>query len=398
MREAPAFATSAVERGRGALGLLTFPGAVATSGAVGGLILGFTQRWQELVVIGLVCLLALLVALAWTWGRVALAVDFALHRSRVTAGQPASGRVLLRNTARRFVFPAVMELAVGKGRAEFTLPALDHDEEFEQLFDIPTSRRGVIQVGPVSSVRTDPLHLMRRVQQWSESVDLFVHPVTVPLANDSAGYLRDVEGVTTQDLSSSDVSFHALREYVPGDDRRAIHWRTTARVGKLMVRQFEETRRSHLLIVLPTGLASYADEHELELAVSVAGSLARHAFQEERECTVYVDGGALRSDNAMLMLDRLAEIEVREGTTLVRDLARRAVTEVPHASVCALLAGSETDVSDLRAAHKRLPGAVTTFALRCSRGGALNRRRIGDLTMLDVPELTALPRAMRSVA
>ena len=36
------------------------------------------------------------------------------------------------------------------------------------------------------------------------------------------GVLRDIEGAVTQDLSSSDVAFHALRDYVPGDDRRAL--------------------------------------------------------------------------------------------------------------------------------------------------------------------------------
>ena len=35
----------------------------------------------------------------------------------------------------------------------------------------------------------------------------------------TVGFIRDIEGATTQDLSSADVSFHALREYVPGDDR-----------------------------------------------------------------------------------------------------------------------------------------------------------------------------------
>ena len=35
----------------------------------------------------------------------------------------------------------------------------------------------------------------------------------------------DVEGVASEKLTSSDVSFHALRDYEPGDDRRAVHWR-----------------------------------------------------------------------------------------------------------------------------------------------------------------------------
>ncbi|HEY9564008.1 MAG TPA: DUF58 domain-containing protein, partial [Nocardioides sp.] len=232
-------------------------GWVAIVAAVMGIGLGFSQGWTELRVLGLVCLVLLLLALVWVLGRTSYEVDFDLHRQRVVAGETASGRVVIRNRGRRALFPTRIELNVGKGRAHFMLPSLARDEEHEQLFDVPTRRRGVITIGPVASVRSDPLGLLRRTQRWADSVDLHVHPVTVPLTNDSTGFIRDIEGVTTQELSSSDVSFHALREYQPGDDRRAIHWRTTARVGRLMVRQFEETRRAHLLVVLPTHL----DDH-----------------------------------------------------------------------------------------------------------------------------------------
>ena len=79
----------------------------------------------------------------------------------------------------------------------------------------------------------------------------------------------------TTDLSSADVSFHALRDYVPGDDRRHIHWKTTARTNKLMVRQFEETRRAHLAISLSINTEEYASEDEFELAISAAASIGR---------------------------------------------------------------------------------------------------------------------------
>ena len=71
-----------------------------------------------------------------------------------------------------------------------------------------------------------------------------MHPLLVSLAGASSGLLRDLEGQATRDLSDSDLSFHALRDYVAGDDRRYIHWRTTARRGSLMVKQFEDTRRT----------------------------------------------------------------------------------------------------------------------------------------------------------
>ena len=42
----------------------------------------------------------------------------------------------------------------------------------------------------------------------------------------------------------------ALREYQPGDDLRHVHWKSTAKTGRLMVRQYEESRRSRMAVVL----------------------------------------------------------------------------------------------------------------------------------------------------
>ncbi len=95
----------------------------------------------------------------------------------------------------------------------------------------------------------------------------------------------------TTELSSADVSFHALRDYVPGDDRRHIHWKTTARTNKLMVRQFEETRRAHLAISLSINTDEYDSGPEFEMAISVAASIGRQAIREQRELDVLTQKG-----------------------------------------------------------------------------------------------------------
>ena len=121
-------------------------------------------------------------------------------------------------------------------------------------------------VGPVRTVRGDPLGLITRRQAWSDPDLLYIHPRIVRVSASNLGFLRDVEGGATQDFSSSDVSFHALRDYIAGDDRRSIHWRTTAHAGKLMVRQFEEIRRAHLLIMLDLSEEAWESADEFEEA------------------------------------------------------------------------------------------------------------------------------------
>ncbi|WNY34530.1 DUF58 domain-containing protein [Curtobacterium flaccumfaciens] len=100
--------------------------------------------------------------------------------------------------------------------------------------------------------------------------------------------MRDLEGQATTDLSPSDIAFHAIREYMPGDDPRTIHWKSTAKSGALMVRQFEDTRRSHLVVALGIARGEFADDEEFELAVSAAASLGARAIRDGREVSVVV--------------------------------------------------------------------------------------------------------------
>jgi hypothetical protein len=134
----------------------------------------------------------------------------------------------------------------------------------------------------VSVRRGDPLGLFERAHDRRQAVDLYVHPQTTALEGLSLGHLRDLEGLPVQHLARDDVSFHALREYQPGDDLRHVHWKSTARVGEVMVRQYEETRRSHFVVGLSTLPDEYREAAEFELAISVAGSIGLRALRDSR--------------------------------------------------------------------------------------------------------------------
>src|SRR5690606_37402056 len=89
-------------------------------------------------------------------------------------------------------------------------------------------------------------------------------------------------------LTSSDDAFHTLREYQSGDDRRNIHWRSTAKTATYMVRQFEPTPRSHLGVAMSLSTVDFASEDEFELAVSVVGSLGVRAVRDGQTIAVVV--------------------------------------------------------------------------------------------------------------
>lgn len=365
---------------------------------VGAWVAGLALGWLEVLVGAVVLTVALLAAIGFVLGRLRYEVALTLTQARVTVGDPAVGRLDVRNAAARPILPSVMELPVGRGTAAFPVPRLRGGGSHEEIFRIPTRRRGVITVGPVKSVRADPIGLLRREVTWTDEQELFVHPQVKNLAGSSTGYLRDLEGRVTTDITDSDVSFHALREYVAGDDLRHIHWKTTARTGTLMVRQFEETRRSHLAVLLSTRAEDYASDEEFELAVSVCASLGLQAIKEDRGVTVLVQSGSLRGDHHTRLLDDLSRVELEPSRRALVDLARAAGSTAADASVIAFVLGSRVTPTELRSASARLPVGVNVMAIQCVPGANLSRHTIAEVGVLTLGRLGDLPIALKKMS
>jgi uncharacterized protein (DUF58 family) len=368
---------------------------VSLAAAVPGLAFG----WVELVSAGLTGLLVLLGAIVFVLGRNTYRVQVEVAADRVVVGEAAYARLVVANAGGRTVLPARMEVPVGRNVVGFPLPRLAPGAEHDELLEIPTSRRSVIIVGPVRSVRGDPFGLLGRTVTWTDPRTVFVHPRTVRLDEAATGFLRDLEGVPTSIISTSDISFHALREYMPGDDRRHVHWKSTARSvdGTIMVRQFEDTRRNHLAIALDDLAAGYTDEPDFELAVSVCGSLGVHALQMEQDLTLTA-AATLPSGTRTRLLDGLSRLELRRqghDFSLVTDgLVQRARS----VSTVALITGGQTPVDAVRRAADRFPPDVRVLAIRAGGGAEAAHRAVGRLRLLTIGSLDDLPRLLRRAA
>lgn len=361
-------------------------------------IIGWMLRITELKVLAVALAVPLVIAALFVLGRSAYRVTLDLSSPRVVVGERAIGRIEVASAARRTMLPSRIELAVGSATAQFLVPRLAPDAVHEELFAIPTRRRAVLTVGPVRSVRDDPLGLMRRQVTWAHSQEVYVHPRTARLTALETGYLRDLEGTPSSALTSSDIAFHALREYTVGDDRRHVHWRTTARTGTLMVRQFEETRRSHIVVALANDSDQMADDDELELAVSVAASLSEQTLREEKQLTPLAIGARLRTGTYRQLMDDYTVVTAVRHRHALRDLGRAAAEAAPNASAVLLVVGSGADPTAIMAAGSQLPPGISAVAIRCERGAALRRTRLGHIEHVTVGELEQLPRALRAVA
>lgn len=353
----------------------------------GASLAGVLFSWVEAAVLGFTCLSLVALSLLWSLGRAGHTVALRLANTRVTVGEKALGALTVTNPTSRRLRATKVELCVGAGANSFLCPPLGHGESHEEVFAITTTRRGIVAVGPASTIRGDSLGLVRRVQTWSDATELYIHPRTVAMNASTVGFIRDIEGATTQDLSSADVSFHALREYVPGDDRRAIHWRSTARIGKLMVRQFEETRRSHLLIVLDLDTDAWASDDEFEIGVSAAASMARAALVDAKEVSVHTQAGHLKTPTPMHAMDSLSGVERVLGAERISALTQRAGTEVSQASTAVVISGSRTHLADLHAALTRLPLDMVITGVRIDTDSDFELRTLGNTPVVVAPTL-----------
>ena len=372
------------------VGAVTPTGWAVITLALVGLALAVVFQWVE----ALACALAGVVALVLAAMRVAWrpphVVSIRVPNERIVAGQTAVGEISVRNERARSVRSGIIELPIGTGTGEFVVPPLGAHETWDEMFLISSRHRGLINVGPARAVRSDALGLLRRVRMWDEPVLLHVHPRTVRVPFDATGFQLDVEGVATGKLSSSDVSFHALRDYEPGDDRRAVHWQSTARLGKLIVRQYEETHRSHHVIVLDTSRDAW-DHDAFETAISVAGSLGLANLRESRPVSLTTTEGWLPSGVAMRMLDALSEVKARSFGDLSRRV-REAVAQRPGVSALTLIVGP--NVTDTEAAHlaRLAPIDVPVSIIRIGAEGVRARRDLGRGVLLDCSTLDDLPR------
>jgi uncharacterized protein (DUF58 family) len=366
--------------------------------AVAALVAGRLLGWVELTVLAATISLLLLVSVAFTVGRADLDVEVDLRPVRVQAGQRAAAAVTITNQSVRRTQPLGMEVRVGDGVAELQVPPLAHGGTHEEVFILPTVRRAVIPVGPSTSVRSDPFGLLRRAQSWTDPTPLFVHPRTLPLAELGSGFLRDLEGRATDAVSEADVAFHTLREYEPGDDRRFVHWLTSARVGALMVRQFIDTRRSHVGVVVHGRTGAYSHPDEFETAVSVAGSLGMRVLRDEQELSLIASGARVPTVAANAMLDGLAAVEQQEVTTKLGSDVDLLLRHAGGFSLAVLVTGARTSAAELRAAALRFPADVRLLFLRVDHGGATSAQPLASGVLLTLASLDDLPQLLWRVA
>lgn len=259
-------------RTTGWLGPFTASGAVVAALGLASYVAGWRLGWIELMVVAAGCLVALLIALALVVGRLGLRIERSIDPERVMVGEPAGALLTATNPTRRPTRSIVVEDHIGSSVLPVTIPTLAPDSSHRSFYSLPTDRRAKLEIGPAEVTRTDPLTLLRRRVGHAPSTTLWVHPRWTLVEALPNGFAKDLEGPTSDASPAGDIAFHALRPYQLGDDRRHIHWMSTARTGTLMVRHYVDNRRPSLAVLLDDGAIAY-DLDQFETAIEITTSL-----------------------------------------------------------------------------------------------------------------------------
>lgn len=255
-------------------GLGTLVAAVLLAG------LGWLWNYEELVVASAAIAVLLLFALWASQRPFRATVRRRLMSVRVPRGTPIQLRYRLVNDSRfRTGRATIIDTCDGQ-TARVPVAPIGPDSMVECNGTIPTRRRGIFEVGPFAIERTDPLWLSigRRANPSTSKVT--VHPRVYDLSSPH-GTTRVVENESVLRRTATDPlsGFVSMREYVPGDDPRLIHWPTSAHTGTLMVREHVEVRRPEFTVVLDA-VDRVCDPADFEEAVDVAATLAVHGIRQ----------------------------------------------------------------------------------------------------------------------
>jgi uncharacterized protein (DUF58 family) len=247
----------------------------------------------ELAGLAVAALVALALAVAQVRGGSATLQSRVLEPARAPVGSPARARLRLANLGARptRLLTAVDGLDGGRGAARVLVPPLAPGETAEAEYLLPTKRRGIHVIGPLTLSVADPFGLAEARTVVAGEERFVVHPRMEPvLPLPGWSPLEARVGSLHASPVPVGLDFFAVRPYVMGDDIRRVHWRSTARTGALMLRQDEVPWESSATVLLDTRAFAHRGA-SFERAVEVAGSLAAALARSGRRMRFLTTGG-----------------------------------------------------------------------------------------------------------
>ncbi len=236
----------------------------------------------------------------------------------------------------------------------FNVPAFS---ETKVPYQVNLRKRGAYRLEWVTVTAIDPLGIFAFSRRYRLPAEFLVYPVPEPMPDLA---LTGSERYGFKDLPVASargggVDPDGVREYVPGDPLRRMHWKSTARTGKLNVIEFEESRAVNIVLALDLHRGSHVGhgrESTLEYLVRAAASLAETAVRQGATAQLAVGGDrdsetpGRGTDHLFAVLRGLARVEPNDKEPLSRSIAGRVGNLSAGTTLIALTSGLDTDLPD----------------------------------------------------
>jgi len=214
----------------------------------------------------------------------------------IFAGQPVRAVVELENA--KLTLPSFslrVEAARTKGSSAVAMletpvyfPYLPKNDRVQQVVPMLFPRRGVYRQEAFRIVTRFPFGFLQKARHLNLKTEALVYPSVEP-TEEYLDILPGLQGALESLVKGRGQDLYALRDYLPTDSARHVHWKASARLGSLMVREFTREDESRILLVLDphlsaaesSGLASgvATTNDRFERAVTICASLAWHFYE-----------------------------------------------------------------------------------------------------------------------
>lgn len=203
---------------------------------------------------------------------------------RAMVGQPFSVEMVLENRSRwvpAWLMVVRDQIQNDRERLEagVLFTRVPHRDRRSAHYQLLLSSRGRYTLGPIQVLTRFPLGLIERGLIFDSAEEILIHPRIghlTPRWKRERSTATELVQQTRPRMGVFHDEYHRIREYRAGDNPRAIHWRTSARRGELMVREFQQNREQNLHLVLDLWAPpnpTEAQRQRVELAASFAATV-----------------------------------------------------------------------------------------------------------------------------
>ena len=223
------------------------------------------------------------------------------------------------------------------------------------------SERGRYRVGPACVSTRFPLGMVRRRRTLGEASSLLVCPRLGRLTSQfSAIDYFSLHGThRTQQRRRLGSEFHGLRDWQNGDSRRSIHWRTSARRGTLVAREYEQEQTHDMTLLVDLWQPSKPDAEQLErveLAISFAATVVSQLCHKGSSRLTLATTGKnpieiSKTASPALMQEVMEALALAEGSPddNFTELFRRVTASVRPGTPTAIISTRKLDIDQLLA-------------------------------------------------